>query len=236
MQPWQLWQRGELLTDVGNITPQLASWDAATHPAQRRLQAYLREMELAVGPLPAAGLFLDLRVDVGQQQHLLHHHDLENYLTPLVIRLGPARFRTVWAMKQVGGGSRLRIGYAQPQTSRSREAAWASFSYRAGSGVQSARWKQQLRAALAAQQPPVLPTGPVEVRLAWRCSPQRNWVTLWKPSGDAMGPVLGEDDRRNPYNPRDDRIVRLELHVNIDASMGHDVVVGMWWRAHERSR
>jgi hypothetical protein len=45
-----------------------------------------------------------------------------------------------------------------------------------------------------------------------------------------MGPVLGEPDPRNPFNPNDDRIVDLDMHLTLEPSLGHDVVVGMWWR------
>ena len=66
-----------------------------------------------------------------------------------------------------------------------------------------------------------------EVHLAWRCSPARNWVSLWKPTGDAMGPVRGE---YRAFSPHGDRIVALYLHLNTDASIGHNVDIGMWWR------
>jgi len=66
--------------------------------------------------------------------------------------------------------------------------------------------------------------------LAWRCSATRNWVWLWKPTGDAMGPVLGEPDACHPFNPNDDRIVALALHLNADPATGHEVDVAMWWR------
>ena len=55
-------------------------------------------------------------------------------------------------------------------------------------------------------------------------------VELWKPTGDAMGPVLGEPEAKRPYNLADDRITVLYLHLNPDTSMGNDVDVGMWWR------
>jgi hypothetical protein len=90
-------------------------------------------------------------------------------------------------------------------------------------------WKEKLRTALAAtaQQ---LPPGEVEALMAWRCSPNRNWVNLWKPTGDAMGPILGEPDPRRPFRPNDDRITALGLHLNSDSSFGHAVAVGLWWR------
>lgn len=53
---------------------------------------------------------------------------------------------------------------------------------------------------------------------------------LWKPTGEAMGPILGEPVARNPFDPDDGRIVALALHLNSDAAAGHSVDVGMWWR------
>ena len=46
-----------------------------------------------------------------------------------------------------------------------------------------------------------------------------------------MGPILGEPDPRNPFNPQDDRIVALGLHLNADPATGHEVDVAMWWRS-----
>jgi hypothetical protein len=46
-----------------------------------------------------------------------------------------------------------------------------------------------------------------------------------------MGAVLGAADDQRPYHLDDDRIVDLELHRNVDNDLGHDVIVGMWWRA-----
>jgi hypothetical protein len=45
---------------------------------------------------------------------LLQHHDLENYLTPLVQRLGAARFVFVSAVKRTTGQSYLHLGRARP--------------------------------------------------------------------------------------------------------------------------
>jgi hypothetical protein len=84
---------------------------------------------------------------------------------------------------------------------------------------------------LAASNPIAVPPGPARVRVAWRCASRRNWCTLWKPTGDAMGPVLGCANPQRPYHLEDDRIIDLEFHRNIDDTLGHDVEVGMWWRA-----
>lgn len=107
---------------------------------------------------------------------------------------------------------------------------WHHFSHAAGSGSEAKRWKEGLRSALARAGARQLPPGPVEVHLAWRCSPIRNWTNLWKPTGDTMGPVLGETRRRG-FDPADDRIVVLGLHVNPDPEMVYEVDVGMWWRS-----
>ena len=53
---------------------------------------------------------------------------------------------------------------------------------------------------------------------------------LWKPTGDTMGPVLGEDPSRGDFNPFDDRITSLAMHLNVDDSIGWGVDVGMWWQ------
>jgi hypothetical protein len=76
-----------------------------------------------------------------------------------------------------------------------------------------------------------MPLGPVRDRLAWQCAVGRTWCALWKPTGDAMGAVLGMADILKPYQLNDDRIVELEFHRQVDTSLGHDVVVGMWWRS-----
>jgi hypothetical protein len=197
-----------------------------------RLQAYLAETVRALGPLPdnVANLFLRLDVDVLRPAALLRHFDLENYLTPLVRHLGAHLFCFVGATKRVGGGSLLRIGVAEPQHIGSDD--WAHFSCNISGATGTNDWKTELRAALAATQPAQLPPGPVAARIAWRCPARRNWVQLWKPTGDAMGPVLGEPDSRNPFNPFDDRIVSLELHRCSDETMGNTIDVGMWWQSH----
>src|SRR4051812_29567559 len=93
-QAWQLWDPGPILKTIAGFEPLLASWESRTHPAQIRLQAYLAELAAELGPLPAAGLplFLQMEIDVRDPGRLLRHYDLENYLTPVVMHLGPAHF------------------------------------------------------------------------------------------------------------------------------------------------
>jgi hypothetical protein len=76
-------------------------------------------------------------------------------------------------------------------------------------------------------------TSPVEVQIAWACSAQRNWMNLWKPTADCMGPILGEQNPLRPFAPEDDRIIDLKFHRAVDNLLGNDVHIHMWWRAGE---
>jgi hypothetical protein len=111
------------------------------------------------------------------------------------------------------------------------EQSWTYFSYEAGNdSLQKPLWKKKLREALQNNQLLPLKPGPVEVHLAWRCSSRRNWATLWKPTIDAMGPILGEPFPNRPFYPNDDRIVSLGLHLQVDDMIGWSVHIGMMWR------
>ena len=228
---WQLWSHGDILKMVPGIEPLLASWNSKTDPAQIRLQRYLDDLQSAVGTLPSdQRLFLHMQIDVKKSERLLRHYDLENYLTPVVSRFGAGHFAFVSATKSVGKGSRLTIGHAESLGHYSALDGWSNFACHAGSGATKKEWKEGIRSALSDTSPQTMPSGPVAVHLAWRCARQRNWAMLWKPTGDAMGPVLGEPSPQKPFNPSDDRIVSLGLHLNVDDAMGYDVDVAMWWR------
>jgi hypothetical protein len=231
---WQLWTHKQILQEVKGLAPRLASWEKNTHPDQIRLRAYLEDLMSRLKPLPPAPmrLFLHLDVDVGERKHLLHRHDLENYLTPLFGQRGldPSRFVLVSATKKVGQESQLLLGRARPWDDADKMSGWQHFACSSGCGADSRRWKGKLRDELAHMSPQPLPVGPVEAHLAWHCSALRNWVNLWKPTGDAMGPVLGEQSREG-FHPYDDRIVCLGLHLNLDPTVGYDLDVGMWWRS-----
>ncbi len=229
----QLWCAGEVLNGMGSLEPRLASWNKSTDPAQQRLQAYLMQVMRALLPLPEPGdLYLDLTVDVQQEGRLARHYDVENYLTPLFGArwLDPARFVLVRGSKHVGGGSALRIGRAKRVERPLPVEGWGHFSRVPRGSPSSTAWKHNLKAALAAQVPASLPDGPIEVVLAWCGVSPRTWSALWKPSGDAMGPVLGYSNFPREFDPNDDRIVRLELHRVDDCSALRAVTVGMWWR------
>src|SRR5260370_12343649 len=95
--------------------PKLANWNANSDPGQIALQRYLDDIEQELDPLPqASGLFLHMEIDVKEREHLLHHHDLDNYLYPLVQRLGGPRFRLVSGIKRIGLSSYLPIRLPKP--------------------------------------------------------------------------------------------------------------------------
>jgi hypothetical protein len=193
---WQLWRRIEIVRTVSGIKPLVASWEKSTHLSQVRLRAYVQTITAALSPLPLdTPMNLHLDVDVERPERLLRHYDLENFLTPLFGSIGfPAsRFYLVSARKFVGGGSRISLGAAQLDAAAELP-GWRHFEVDAGAGASKSSWKEGIRASLACSQPVLIPPGPAAVRLAWRCSTSRNWSTLWKATGDAMGPVLGARD------------------------------------------
>jgi len=232
MQNFQLWTTTDIYKKIKIIEPRLESWNAKSDPDQVKLQNYLDDIQRNFGTLPPhSDLFLHMDIDVQKQNNLFHHHDLDNYLYPLVNRIGTANFKFVSATKRVGGGSWLLIGQAKMLAEIAEKETWRYFSYDADSiSVQKASWKNQLREALKSRQNQQLNPGGVEVQLIWHCTSHRNWATLWKPTIDAMGPVLGEPFAHRPFYPNDDRIVSLGLHLNIDDMIGWSVYVGMMWR------
>jgi hypothetical protein len=89
-------------------------------------------------------------------------------------------------------------------------------------------WKTSLRNGLARADVAEEMPGALLLEIAFRCSTRRrNWVNLWKPAGDALGPLIGEPDPRNPFNPADDRVVELAMHLDAADAMGNDVRVAV---------
>ncbi len=232
MTAWRFWVRDEVVSELEVKVPRLASWMGKRHPDQVRLTTYLKDLVERLSPLPAGPrpLFLHMKIGVSDAQRLLTHNDLENYLTPLfgVRWLDPTRFVFVSASKRVGGVSRIEVGYAAGPMSDTLS-GWCTFSTVLDGGLSEKRRKLALRDEIAKGVQPLQP-GPVEVRLAWRCSSKRNWTSLWKPTGDTMGPVL-ETTREAGFNPQDDRIVSLDLHREIDDALGNSIHLAMWWRS-----
>ena len=55
--------------------------------------------------------------------------------------------------------------------------------------------------------------------------PGRNWLNLWKPTIDALDPLLGRAREVRDWHPRDDRITALGLHLTMDETLGNDVLL-----------
>ena len=153
--------------------------------------------------------------------------DLDNYVFPIIRRLGAARFVSVWANKSHGASSVAMDGAVQCDTSL---ADW-QFAYAlTKSGSQTSAWKHEVASQIGMHATPVAGSGPVELQLSFRLHPRRNWSMVWKPAIDALGCVLGDDPAGKPFHPKDDRIVRLGLHRLDDLGLGNTIEIGVWWR------
>lgn len=223
---------GSPLAILTSVEPQIASWDNKEHANQVRLQAYLRQVKAHFASTLEShdDLALSLVIDLKSERRLLRGNDVENYLTPLVHALGSRRFLYAEAEKRVGGGSSIAIGPAVPMGEPPSGSAWSG---RLSGNPGTAAGKRAIRLGLLNRGEAVLPPGPVTVQMAWRLRGNVNWVNLWKPTGDAMGPVVGES--RYPereFHPDDDRITQVAMHRCIDESIPAGFVdVGLWWKS-----
>lgn len=69
--------------------------------------------------------------------------------------------------------------------------------------------------------------GAVHLQISFTVSPQRNWLNLWKPTIDALDPLLGRTHAGRDWHPSDGRITELGLHVTIDPELGIDILVAI---------
>jgi hypothetical protein len=212
------------------IEPQIASWDHKEHANQVRLKSYLQMVREYFAPVLTGGqkLAISLIIDLKREDRLYRGNDVENYVTPLVRGLGWRNFVYAEVEKRVGGGSCISIG---PAVLRADVPGWRGWSGRIAGRLAAQDGKRCIRVELGRTVESPLPSGPIAVHMAWRLPSSRNWVALWKPTGDAMGPVVGES--RYPekeFHPDDDRITKLGLHRCVDDTLGQRVVdVGLWW-------
>ena len=95
---------------------------------------------------------------------------------------------------------------------------------------QRREWKEQLAAALGSH-PCAELEGPLAVDVEFELSAKRNWVTVWKPTIDALGGTLGHSALHGArWAPRDDRIRLLVLRRVVDESRGWAVGLRIGWR------
>jgi hypothetical protein len=201
------------------VAPRLDCWEKAGHPDQVRLQAYLDDTEELLVDSRIVGPWA-LRLDVGlpAKLELLHMRDLDNYARPLADRLKDREMVSVWCTKKHREQSFVRIEAARELATPANVVVVSTPS--------ATDYKEQINAAVA--DATELPDGPVRLELSFVIGPTRNWVTLWKPTIDALEPLLGRDpsDER-PWNPRDGRITELGMHKTVDPDFGNKIAVGM---------
>lgn len=171
---------------------------------------------------------LALRLDVGLARDvaLLDHHDLDNYVLPLALRLSNTsgrEFASVWAVKSHSKSS--AVGVQQAVMRDSPAGGRPLLDVRTSASSTSTAYKEQIDAQLAGVDP--LPEEPVLLELAFTVGPGRNWVNLWKPTIDALDALLGRTVPDRRWHPRDGRVVELGLHRHVDAALGHDVLIAV---------
>src|SRR5215213_4497074 len=208
------------------MPPALESWNASQHPDQLRLNAFLDHVEASLPDLPDNHAVLELSVGFPASRSLTSSGgDLDNYLFPIARRLGAARFDAMFASKRHAEHSSIAVAPSQ----RLQAQGELNMEVRTTASATTRAWKEQVHAACQTACPTAASQGPIEVDLEFRLSPARNWSSLWKPSIDSLGPLLGYRDPRRPFAPQDDRIMRLGLHRALDASVGWDIVISAWW-------
>ncbi len=201
------------------VAPRLASWNKADHPDQVRLRAFLDDAEGLLAASWVEGLWV-LRLDVGLPAggDVLDMADADNYVHPLASRVGDTNLVSVWCTKQHSEHSFVRIAPA-------REVPSPPDMLVATTTPPASAYKEQIHAAVsdAAELPP----GPVRLELAFVVGPGRNWLNLWKPTIDALDPLLGRTLPDRDWHPRDGRITELGMHLTVDPAVRYDVTVGI---------
>jgi len=228
--PWRLWSMGQPVLVLDSISPQRLSWDRAEHINQQRLRAYLAPIRSKMAPIIASGSkwALSMTVDLERENRLFRGNDVDNYIAPVIKALGWERFVYADVTKRVGGGSHIALA---PAVHHSGIPSGNGWSRRIFGRIDTEAGKRAIREGLRQQVDAPLPLGPVAVHLAWRLAVMRNWVNCWKPTVDAMGPVVGEPRiHKREFHPDDDRITTLTLHRLVDDSLNNKTVdVGLWW-------
>ena len=210
--------------------PVLAGLDAAEPPRpQPELGAYLDAL-VADLEWPRPGQHLAVALDVGLPASvplLSRGHDLDDYLFPVVSRLGHIRFDAAFAAKRPGIRSTIRVG---PAVAADRPPPEPDVSVRTTASATSIDWKEQVHEACRAATPAPAPPGGVALELRFTLSRRRNWAALWQPALDSLGPIVGVPDPTRPYRANDARVTSLALHRRFDDTLGHRVLVEVWWR------
>jgi hypothetical protein len=219
------------------LRPRLDAPGRRDHPDQSALGEYLDHVEAVLAPRLEAHrdrdgeLALRLQVGVSEGEPLMGGGDLDSYLLPVVRRLGPSRFASAWAVEQHGSSNVC----VEPARSLAPQqlTGWHFSAVGTAASSESTAWKQQIAAQIESLAPV---SDATELQLCFRVGSETDWPALWRPAIAALGAILGVDDPDEPFNPRDDRVVRLGLHRNVDASLGDVVEIGVAWRPASLTR
>lgn len=204
--------------------PRPASWDASTSTSQRALSGYLSrtEAQLQQSLEPLKNPWgLRLNVAFPPDTDLLATADVDNYVYPLVRYLtrasgaAPPGLCSVWCTKLHASASSIQVGPV-------REKAPPAHLYtgRTTASSETTAFKEQVKHVVSGAV--VLPPGPVEMEISYRVG-LRNWINLWKPTIDALDPLLGRTISARNWHPQDGRITTLGLHLNVDTTLRYDI-------------
>lgn len=143
-----------------SVQPQLASWDRAGHLSQETLAGFLAHVDAAAGPVMTAvdgrGA-VELTVGLPDSVPLTGgSRDLDNYLFPVVQRLGPERVAAMFGRK-IHGPSSLAVGPAEPEVT----VASPRFSTQMTGSYERKEWKQELHGRLLRADAATVESGPV---------------------------------------------------------------------------
>jgi hypothetical protein len=187
-----------------------------------RLREYLRDTaELLAPAMVTSGpwaLLLDVGLSAGRD--LIDGADLDNYAFPLATRLRNEDLVSVWCTKRHAGTSRVLVAPAHETPGPS-----TTYTVRTTASAQTKAYKEKVRSAVARASE--IHAGAVQLQLSFVVGPRRNWLALWKPTIDALDPLLGRTRDDRDWHPKDGRITDLGLHVDVDPSLGHDVVISI---------
>jgi hypothetical protein len=196
--------------------PLLASWDSSDSSAQQGLHAYLDELGAATASLlkqPSGPVAL--RLDVGMDDPLsLERTDATSTTTCSPSSTGLASPDSSPCGPEAPCGVTASAGGRAGATDHLADRLDTPRGGLRTARQESASWTADVARRLA---PVTLPAGPLELQVAYRLHRERNCASLWKPTIDSLGSLLGEGHR--PYHPQDDRIGRLGLHRTIDESV-----------------
>lgn len=129
---------------------------------------------------------------------------------------------SVWASKRHARTSSVCLAAAVPIDD---PGGICAFDVTTTASASTSAYKEQIcdQVASASQ----LPDGGVALQLAFVVGPHRAWPNLWKPTIDALGPILGRDTRAGEWDPRDCRIIDLGLHRVIDPTAGNEIRIAI---------